>query len=164
MLRALIFDWGGTVMADSGEPGPMYLWKEVSWVPGARQALSQLTSYVRCIATNAGISDTTAMRKALVRVGAESCFDHFFSSKDLGYAKPDPMFFHVISKRIGIPPSDCIMIGNSYSKDICGAKRVGMRTVFYNPGHAQGPFPDADFVIHDLSLLPELIASLNRIQ
>jgi putative hydrolase of the HAD superfamily len=157
MLRALIFDWGGTVMADSGEPGPMYLWKEVALVPGIGEALAQLRNFTTCIATNAGISDTGAMIKALKRVGADALFSHFFSSKELGYSKPDPGFFLRICEEITCLPEECVMIGNDYEKDICGAKRAGMKTVFFDPGGSAGPFPLADAVIGTMDQLPELI-------
>lgn len=159
MLRLLIFDWGGTVMADTGEPGPMYLWKEVAWVPGTREALEELKQYSCCIATNAGISGTEEMVKALKRVGAESYFSCYFSSKDLGFAKPDPKFFEAICKSAGCRPDECAMTGNDYLKDICGAKDAGMHTVFYNPADLPGPFPKADAVITDMSQLPKTIAS-----
>lgn len=164
MIRLLIFDWGGTVMTDYGEPGPMYLWKEVSWVPGCREAMMALDSIPCCIATNAGISDTAAMRRALERIGAEGFFSHFFSSKDLGVSKPDRRFFEAIAGKTGTAASECVMIGNDYEKDICGAKQAGMRTVFYNPTSVSGPFPMADTVISEMERLPEIILQIERIE
>ena len=157
MLRGLIFDWGGTVMTDTGEPGPMYLWKEVSLIPGIEEALLQLKGFVRCIASNAGDSDTAAMIRAFERAGADTWFDHFFSSKDLGFAKPDPRFFLRICSDIGCSPKECVMIGNDYEKDITGAKNAGMKTVFFLPGGSGGDFPMADAVIGNMNELPGII-------
>jgi putative hydrolase of the HAD superfamily len=157
MIGLLIFDWGGTVMADTGEPGPMYLWKEVAWVPGTKEALEELKEFRCCIATNAGISDGEAVVKALKRVGADIYFDHVFTSRDLGYAKPDPRFFQTICERTGYHPAECVMVGNSYGKDIRGAKEAGMHTVFFNPAGAEGSFPDADAVITNMTRLPSII-------
>lgn len=157
MIGALIFDWGGTVMMDTGEPGPMFLWKNVSWVPGAREALEQLREWPCLIATNAGISDTEAMIRALKRVGADGYFGRFFSSKDLGYAKPDPQFFLRIASAGGYLPEVCVVIGNDYRKDICGAKQAGMKTVFYDPLALTEPAPMADAVITRMDQLPEVI-------
>jgi HAD superfamily hydrolase (TIGR01509 family) len=159
MVNLLIFDWGGTVMADSGEPGPMYLWKEVAWVPGAQEALEKLKGYTCCIATNAGISDSQAVVKALKRVGADRYFRYVFTSRDLGFAKPDPRFFRAICEKAGSKPAKCIMTGNSYAKDICGAKEAGMKTVFYNPAPAGGLFPMADALISNMNQLPSIITS-----
>jgi putative hydrolase of the HAD superfamily len=158
MVKLLIFDWGGTVMTDTGERGPMYLWKEVAWVPGAREALERLNGYKCCIATNAGISDTAAMVKALKRVGADGYFTYFFSSRDLGFEKPDPRFFEAICRETGIAQGECVMTGNDYLKDICGARDAGIRAVLYNPSNDPGPFPKADAVITNMNQLPSLIA------
>jgi putative hydrolase of the HAD superfamily len=162
MLRALIFDWGGTVMTDTGEPGPMYLWKEVALVPGVEEALLRLNGFVTCIATNADVSDTDAMVKALKRVGADGWFSHFFSSKDLGCMKPDPRFFLRICGEIGCLPEECVMIGNDYAKDICGGKEAGLKTVFFAPGGSGGHFPMADAVTGNLQELPAIITSLEK--
>jgi HAD superfamily hydrolase (TIGR01662 family) len=161
MIKALIFDWGGTVMTDFGYEGPMYLWPSVSLVPGVEEALEKLSEqYTLSIATNAGISDTKAMKKALKRVNALRFFHYFFSSKELKVEKPDPLFFEKISKKIAIPPQSCIMIGNDYEKDIIGAKAAGMKTVFYNPSGIVREFDHADRVILSMNSLPAVIKEL----
>lgn len=158
-IRALIFDWGDTVMRDFPEkPGPMCSWDKVEWIPGIEIVLSKVyPDYVMVIATNAGASNTQNMIDALKRVGAEKYFHYFFSSKDLGYEKPDPRFFILISESIGIPPEKCLMIGNVYEKDIIGAKDSGMKTVFFNETVLAGPFPKADAIINNMAELSDVI-------
>jgi FMN phosphatase YigB (HAD superfamily) len=41
------------------------------------------------------------------------------------------------------------MIGNDYEKDICGAKKAGMKTVLFNENPIQSEFPDADYIIEN---------------
>jgi HAD superfamily hydrolase (TIGR01509 family) len=159
VIKALIFDWGNTVMRDFPEcPGPMASWEHVEWIPFAEQALKELhQKYICCIASNAGFSDTTLMIDALKRVGAEKYFKHFFTSLDLGFEKPDIRFFTAICMHNGIEPDDCIMIGNDYKKDIEGAKKIGMTTVFFNENNDQGNFPDADYIIQSMQELISLL-------
>ena len=161
MIRALIFDWGDTVMRDYPECiGPMAEWEHVEWVPFAEDALKILSEkYICCIASNAGYSNTALMRKALERVGAEKYFHYFFTSKDLSYEKPDPRFFQKISDEIKVNTTECIMIGNDYKKDICGAKAVGMKTIFLNEKMIIDVFPDADIMIHSLKDLLNAVES-----
>lgn len=141
------------------KPGPMYLWDKVEWVPGAEEALKSLyKKYIMIIATNAGASNTQDMIKALQRLGADKYFNYFFSSKDLGYSKPDVRFFKSISKKTGIAPEKCIMIGNVYEKDIIGAKKSGMKTVFFNELIIKRDFPKADKIINNLN---ELVYSID---
>ena len=155
MIKALIFDWGDTVMRDFPAcQGPMAEWGHVEWVPLAEEALKILhKKYICCIASNAGYSDSVLMRKALERVGADKYFHYFFTSKDLGYEKPDVRFFQGIAGEIKIEPPECIMIGNGYEKDISGAKAVGMKTIFFNENFSAGDFPDADKIIYSMKEL-----------
>ena len=163
MIRALIFDWGDTVMRDFPEcEGPMADWKNVEFIPFAEDALKILSEkYMCCIASNAGYSNTALMRKALKRVGAEKYFNYFFTSKDLGFEKPDPRFFQKIAEEIKENPVECIMIGNSYKKDICGAKAVRMKTIFFNEKNISGDFLDADKIIYSLNELPDVVKSFS---
>jgi FMN phosphatase YigB (HAD superfamily) len=161
MIGTLIFDWGGTIMEDTGLPGPMYLWKEVALVPGALEALEALSGGFICLAaTGAGISDGPMMKKAMERVGADRFFSGFFSPKETGFSKPDPRFFEEICRRTGILPGQCIMTGNDYLKDISGAKAAGMHTVFFNAGGLKGPFGHADFVITRMHDLPQAVGQI----
>lgn len=155
--RLIIFDWGNTIMRDFPEmPGPMCDWPLVEWIPGAREALEKLSGkHPLCIATNAGCSDTEAMRKALRRVDAEHFFTWFFSSKDLGIKKPDPLFFTTIATQCGFKPDRCIMVGDSYENDIRGAALAGLTTVLLT--QKQGQFPDAHHVIIHMNQLANLL-------
>ncbi|HNZ43060.1 MAG TPA: HAD family hydrolase [Bacteroidales bacterium] len=158
-IKALIFDWGDTIMRDFPEkPGPMHTWDKVEWIPGAENLLKTVSkNFIMVIATNAGASDTVAMIKALRRVGADKYFSHFYSSKELGYDKPDVRFFTVIAEHIGITPEHCLMTGNLYEKDIVGAKASGMKTVLFNEKKSEGDFSQADAVIHSMEELISLL-------
>jgi putative hydrolase of the HAD superfamily len=158
-IKALIFDWGDTVMRDYPDlPGPMYTWPHVEAIHGIQEVLETVFHSYNCIiATNAGCSDTEAMRKALRRIEFEKYFNYFFSSKDLGYEKPDPRFFDEICCQTGFKPLECMMIGNSYEKDITGAKKAGMLTVFFNENNLVINTEYADFVINNMQQLKEII-------
>jgi FMN phosphatase YigB (HAD superfamily) len=162
MVKALIFDWGDTVMRDFPEcPGPMAEWEHVEWIPFIEDALISLfPKFICCVASNAGYSDTALMRKALERVGADKYFHYFYTSTDLGFEKPDKRFFLTIADSIKIVPQHCIMIGNDYKKDIEGAKAVGMKTIFFNEKQIAGDFTDADKMIISMTYLIVAVTSL----
>ncbi len=161
-MKALIFDWGDTVMRDFPEyKSPMYTWEHVEYIPDVEQALKVLyNTYTMVIATNAGQSDTAAMIKALQRVAAEQYFHYFFSSKDLGVEKPDVRFFTNIASAIHLNPSECMMIGNLYEKDIIGAKDAGMKTILFDEKSSNKHFPKADITIHSMQLLVNVVGLL----
>lgn len=161
MIKALLFDWGNTVMVDFNLPGPMYEWPKVDWVPGAEESLRELSVRYPCyIATNAGMSDSEAVLKGLARVGADQYFSGIFCSADIGFEKPDKRFFQVIIKKIGCLPEELVMTGDNYQKDIEGAKLCGIRTVFFNSSGTDGRFPLADRLIERMNLLTNVIAKL----
>jgi putative hydrolase of the HAD superfamily len=158
--KALIFDWGDTVMRDYGWDGPMADWPQVALTEGAEDALTSLSAKYRCaIATSADHSDVRAMCKALRRVDAEKYFDDYFASADLGFKKPDPRFFETVALMLKTEPWACVMIGNSYEKDIVGAKKAGMTTILLDEKKACKNTADADFVINNMR---ELIKILNH--
>jgi HAD superfamily hydrolase (TIGR01509 family) len=161
MIGAILFDWGNTVMVDFGFPGPMYTWNKVAWVSGAENALKTLSGkYLCCLATNAGASTTPEVLLALKRVGAEKYFKHIFLAKEIGFKKPDERFFRAIIDHLGLAPSSMVMIGDHYQKDCPGAKQAGLKTVFLNADHENGPFPMADAVIGNLD---ELVNTIDKL-
>lgn len=164
MIKSIIFDWGDTVMRDYPElPGAMCDWPHVELIPYVDRALADLKSkYTLVIATTAGVSDTKAMIKALRRVGVKEMFSKFYSSKELGVAKPDPMFFIEVCRRADLWPEYTVMVGNDYEKDMVGAKTAGLKTVFFNEKQRIGDFPAADVIIPSMENLVSQINQLNK--
>ena len=163
MIKALIFDWGDTIMRDYPHlKTPMYTWDHVEYIPEAENTLKNLSNnYAMVIATNAGQSDTDAMTKALKRVNADVYFNYFFSSKDLGYEKPDKLFFETIINNLGLKSSECIMIGNIYEKDIVGAKDIGMHTILFNENNVKDNYQKADFIVNSMNDIISIVEKLN---
>jgi len=56
-----------------------------------------------------------------------------FISEKVGPIKPTAAFFDHMLKILACAPADCLMIGDSLTNDILGAKLAGMRTCYYNP-------------------------------
>ena len=53
-------------------------------------------------------------------------FDLCTTYENIGYSKPNPLYYKEIAKRIGVEPSECLMVGNDVSEDMV-AKNVGMQ-------------------------------------
>ena len=81
------------------------------------------------------------------------------SAEDTGRLKPDPLPFIVLAKELGYEPGEILYVGNSYSKDIMGAKGAGMRTALLAAGRKGPPAPEADIVFSRYAeLLPAIAA------
>ena len=163
MIKALIFDWGDTIMRDYPHlKTPMHTWDHVEYIPKAENMLKDLSkNYTMVIATNAGQSDTDAMIKALKRVNADTYFNYYFSSKDLGYEKPDELFFETIINNIGVKAAECVMIGNIYEKDIVGAKDIGMHTILFNENKVKDIYQKADFIVNSMYDIISIVEKIN---
>lgn len=157
--RVVIFDWGDTVMRDFTEfQGPMVYWPRVEIIDGIEECLEKISPhYITCLASNAGSSDAYLMGSALERAGIRDYFNYLFTSKELGTMKPDPNFFKEIAARLGVDPSECIMIGNDYEKDIVPSKIVGMKTVLYTETNIEEPKQCADIIIQSMGQIPGVL-------
>ena len=69
--------------------------------------------------------------KKLVKLGIVDYLDFIVSSEEAGIEKPDNKIFELCLKKAGdCPPSEAIMFGDSYKKDIAGAIGAGMHAVW----------------------------------
>ena len=160
--KAIIFDWGDTVMCDFPEyTGPMAYWPKVEVVPGIEKALQQLQKdFICCLASNAVDSDAGLMGLALSRVNLRQYFQYLFTSRELKYQKPDPAFYREILRRINLQPEQCIAVGNNYEKDIVPAKSVGIHTIWFSNHPGSVPAPHADHSINSMDKLIPVIEKL----
>ncbi len=165
MLRAVVFDWGDTVMRNlPGCGGPMAGWPVVEAVPGVEEALRALhPQYQLALATNARDSGSELVRAALRRAGLE-LFDCLFTARDLGATKPDPCFFRAVLTQLGCRPEEVVMVGDDYEVDVLGAKDAGWRAVWFNAAGAVCPNaqPRHDAEVMDMADLPSALERLCR--
>ncbi len=62
--------------------------------------------------------------------GLASCFTHTLISEEVGINKPQPGIFGIALERNGIKADEAVMIGDSYSSDIAGAKAAGIDQIW----------------------------------
>ena len=121
------------------------------FLPDAVETLDYLKEkgYRLYIASN-GVIDTQYSR--LESAGIGPYFDGIFISEELGFHKPEPAFFEACFARIpAFDPALAILIGDSLSSDIRGAKNAGIASVWLNRnGKTAPPELAPDFEIHAL--------------
>jgi HAD superfamily hydrolase (TIGR01509 family) len=161
---ALVFDWGDTLMRVFPDfEGPMVDWPQAAAMEGAQPVLAQLQEHSRLfVATNAADSSAEQVRAALQRVGLDAYFERIFTMHELGSRKPDPAFFHSLSRQIDLPFEKCVMIGDDLQADVRGALQAGWRAIWLNPNSQ--PFPGL-LPLHDgdIARLAELPGTLTRL-
>jgi len=102
----------------------------------------------------------SVQRSRLERSAIRDCIDLVIISEEVGAAKPARAFFETAFARMGNPPpSQTLMIGDSWSSDIEGAAGYGAVCCWYNP--AGLPRPAAPMIAHEIRSLRELAALTN---
>ena len=96
----------------------------------------------------------TCVRRSRAWASAD-LVDDVVSSRDVGVAKPDPFFYRAALLRAGPrrrPPAGrerAVMVGDSWANDVEGARRAGLRAVWFNrarasPAGRRAAPPDAE--------------------
>ncbi|RPI57207.1 MAG: HAD family hydrolase [Acidobacteria bacterium] len=88
----------------------------------------------------------------------DGLIDVAISSSEHGYMKPHPSIFEAALKLAGVSAGDAMMVGDSLTQDIEGARRVGMRGVLVRRADAPAAQSDAGVtVIRSLLELPNVL-------
>ena len=80
------------------------------------------------IASNGATVNATGR---IASTGLDRYIDGLFISEDMGVTKPAAAFFDICLERIGEPKASCIMIGDSLSSDMLGAKNASIDSVYF---------------------------------
>jgi putative hydrolase of the HAD superfamily len=87
----------------------------------------------------------------------EGLFAAAVTSAAHGFMKPHPSIFETALRQVAAEPSESVMVGDSVSQDIEGARRFGMRAVLLSRSSPREPCPPDVPVIRTLRELPALL-------
>ena len=76
---------------------------------------------------------TVNAKGRIASTGLEQYIDGLFISEDMGAAKPAAELFDICLERIGESRASCIMIGDSLTSDMLGAKNASIDSVWFMP-------------------------------
>ena len=100
----------------------------------------------------------------LKAVGLDGYFNPVIVSGDFGYRKPDRRLFHAALTGMGLTPEEVIFVGNDMYRDIYGAGRIGMKTVFFssNQGGKEMAGVSPDYIIYRFDELRQAVDFLKE--
>ncbi len=108
-------------------------------VPGAPAAVRRWHRRARvAIVTN---NTVTEQEKKLKFLGLSDAVDLLVASAEVGVAKPDPRIFRTALDRAGTEPEGAVMVGDSWSSDVVGARESGIRPIWFNRFRIPRPEP-----------------------
>lgn len=121
---------------------------EMEPLPGCRELLEALAPRARLgLVTN--LTTNVQLRK-LVRLGLEATFEVIVTSEEAGADKPHPACFRLARERLGLPAHELVMIGDDLERDVLGADRVGIPSVWLRLGRPRRPLPERARSVEDL--------------
>lgn len=134
-------------------------------VRGARKVLLDLKreGYILAVVTD---GDPIKQWEKILRLELDDFFDDVFISDYLGVRKPHPKIFKRALKKLGVRPEEAVMVGDRLYSDIYGAKRVGMKTIWFRYGKYRDKELEyldyADFAVDSLEEVPKIVRGLNN--
>lgn len=127
-----------------------------------RPEITGLLEWIRERGLVLALASSTQM-PIIQRVLTENHIDHYFkivvSGAQFKRSKPDPEIYHYTAARLGLPESECLVIEDS-TFGVTAAHRAGMKIAALIDERFQFDQSLADFRIHDLMEIKEIIKSL----
>ena len=65
--------------------------------------------------------------------GLNQYISEMFVSESMSYSKPSKEYFDIVLNKIAEPEENCIVIGDSLSSDMLGAKNAGLTSCWFMP-------------------------------
>lgn len=157
-----IIDEGTQVYDDRG------IVLEADFIPGAGEVLKQLHDEGFTIALVAD-GEWESFQNIYQKNGLADCFDAWIVSEVVGKQKPEPIMFETAFEKLRLTQEDrsrVVMIGNNLKKDIAGANRQGLTSIWldWSPRYfhtVEEPAWQPDYTVKTPAELIPLLHSLN---
>ncbi len=111
------------------------------------------------------VSDAPRMRAwlRLVEMGIQYVFGCVVCFEDTGHYKHTGLPFKRALKLLKLKPGQCLMVGDWPERDIVGAKKLGIKTIFAKYGATKKVRKSgADFEIDSVTEIASVVKKLNR--
>ena len=93
----------------------------------------------------------------LATCGLAAWFDAVAISGACGVGKPDPAFFAIVLAQLGVPPAGAVMIGDSWERDVVGARCAGVAAIWVSYGR---PVPEVPSDVRIIESVGDLTVEL----
>ena len=134
--------------------------KHLQLYPGVKEVLDTLRpAYRMAILSDAQPCFALPEIRA---VGLEGYFDPLVISVDCGFRKPDRRIFGKALAAMSLSPEEVIFVGNDMYRDIFGASRLGIRTVYFDSNQGAKAYENTspDFTARRFEEVPEGVKAI----
>jgi len=162
-LTRLIYDYFGVEFSEPLEELELEFWKATVTtrvMPGALDALDALHArgLPMAVVSNASFG-AHVIRYELAKYDLARHLAFVMVSSDYVVRKPNPLLLETAAARLGAPPCDVWMIGDSLDMDVGGARAAGMTSVWFRGDTTASE--SADLVVNGW---PEVVRAVNSVR
>lgn len=126
----------------------------------AMPAMERAAAAYRLGITTNGPSDV--QRAKLSASGLEQFFPVVVVSEEIGAGKPGVEMFRIALERLRVRADEAVVVGDSYERDIAGARNAGLASILVDRGDPQSQgSPSADATIASLAELRSALATVS---
>ena len=168
-MAALFFDLGDTIMIEESEvKDDEGTTQRADLIPGMAGALRGLADRGYRLALVADSRPHTPPN-VLRQHGLLELFEFLAISEGVGVSKPDARIFGAALDALEIAPDDyrrVVMVGNNLERDIVGANRLGLISVFFhwNDRRRSEPLNEEEEPDYTVTSAAELIALIEQLE
>lgn len=123
------------------------------YVQSAKSLLMELQDRYKLVMVSNFYGNLTTI---LQSYGVSSIFPCVIESAVVGVRKPNPEIFNLAVQAANVAPDECVVIGDSYSKDIMPAHSIGCETVWFKGVEWESVQRDETIPTHVITSLGEL--------
>ncbi len=104
-------------------------------------------------------ADRRLAAEASLVLKLDACVDAVTTSEEAGFVKPNPAMFLLAAEKAGVDPADCLVVGDSFERDVEGAHAAGMPAVLIDRHRARTV--DVKWKLANLKRLPKLVDEIS---
>lgn len=103
------------------------------------------------------VTDLTAhiQYRKIDRLGLSKYVNHIVTSEEAGKEKPHPYIFLSALKKLNLQPSEVLMIGDNFKKDVVGASNLGIEAIWVNHEQKQEKYNNQN--ISEVTMFKEIL-------
>ncbi|MEA3229641.1 MAG: HAD family phosphatase [archaeon] len=121
----------------------------ISFPKGSAKCLFELKKKKYLLAVGTGASEKAL--NGMIPKKTLSLFGALVTDDDVSRSKPDPETFLKCSKKLSMPPENCVVVGDG-KNDFLAAGQAGMKFIFIKNAHNRdfNQLEKCDYVIHNI--------------
>lgn len=169
--RLIIFtDCGDTIIDEATQVyDDRHIVQRADFIPGADEVLKTLHAEGFTVLAVAD-GEVESFGNIFRENGLGYCIDGWVISEAVGLQKPAPIMFETAMARLGLTGADksrIVMIGNNLKKDVAGANRMGLTSIWldWSPRYfhtVEEPDWQPDYTVHTPAELLPLLRRLDE--